>query len=315
MQKNKQFDAKLRSFLKGIIREAMETSQAPIPEDVPPEKQVHVFDFDDTLGVTTNANGIMLYSEGEPAHRSEQEVQEWLRSMGIGSKDILEPGIVPISERGGFAAYISSAALAKIQRTYSKDNQFVTGVSEPPAEGEHVLIDFTPSSNTSVDTTSPIKSTIDKLRQADAQGSDTIVITARKATGKGTDFHGNTIDATNAEDMEQFLAAQGAVPSQGVMGVTGQNKGTVIVNKFMKGNDPPSEIHFYDDLKKNTDEVEAAVAEKTPAELFIYGPGEFAHGEADPRRPNKAFSKKKQATQKESFDLGRWQMLAGISKK
>lgn len=313
-------EQQLRRFIRNIIKE--ETQQGkpkkaePVPGDAPPEKQVHVFDFDDTLGVTTNANGVMLYKDGEPAHKSEGEVKEWLNSIGVSDKDVLEPGIQSISERdGGFAAYLSSAALAKIQKKYPKDQQFVTGVSEPPGEGEGVLIDFTPSSNTSIDTTDPIKSTINKLKAADSQGSDTIVITARKATGKGTDFHGKQIDATNQQDMEDFLSKQGAPPTKGVMGVTGQNKGDAIINKFMKGTDAPEEIHFYDDLKKNTDEVEAAVAEKTPAELFVYGPGEFAHGEADPEKPTKAFpGSAGKKTQKEGVDLSRWARLAGFKR-
>lgn len=305
-------EAKLRSFIRRVIREE---TQKPVPGDAPPEKQVHVFDFDDTLGLTTNANGVMLYRDGEPAHKSDAEVSEWLKSIGVGGKDILDPGIVSIDERGGYAAYISSAALAKIQKAFPKDKQAVTGVSEPAPDGENVLIDFTPSSNTSLDTTTPIKSTIEKLKKADSQGSDTIVITARKATGKGTDFHGKPVDATNAEDMEEFLDAQGAPPTQGVLGVTGQNKGDAIINKFMKRPDPPEEIHFYDDLVKNTSEVEAAVAEKVPAELFIYGPGEFAHGEADPDRPTKSFARGTKKTQKESFDLTRWERLAGLKRR
>lgn len=308
-------ELRLRSFVRRIIREESQLER-PIPGDAPANKQVHVFDFDDTLGITTNANGVMLYRDGEPAHKTESETKEWLGSIGIRDKDILDPGIVSISEReGGYAAYLSSAALAKIQKAYPKDKQFVTGVSEPPGKGENVLIDFTPSSGTSLDTTIPIKPTIDKLKKADSQGSDTIVITARKATGKGIDFHGNAVDASNEKDMMAFLDAQDAPPTKGVMGVTGQNKGDAIINKFMKGKDIPEEIHFYDDLVKNTSEVEAAVAEKVPAELFIYGPGEFAHGEADPNNPTKSFPKGDRKGQKESFDLARWERLAGISKK
>jgi hypothetical protein len=75
-----------------------------------------------------------------------------------------------------------------------------------------------------------------------------------------------------------------------VMGVVGKNKGKAIIDKYLAaGEESPEEIHFYDDLKKNTDEVEAAVAGQVPAELHVYGPGEFAHDEADPERPNKSF--------------------------
>jgi hypothetical protein len=65
-------------------------------------------------------------------------------------------------------------------------------------------------------------------------------------------------------------------------------------------------------LTKNTDEVEAAIAKKVPAELFVYGPGEFAHGEADPETPTKSFPKGKQMTQKEGVDMDRMLLLAGL---
>jgi hypothetical protein len=91
--------------------------------------------------------------------------------------------------------------------------------------------------------------------------------------------------------MQKFLSSQGAAPSQGVLGVQGANKGDEIIKKFFSSRAPdeqPDEVHFYDDLSKNTEEVDAAVSGKVPAETFIYGPGEFAHDEADPNSPNKS---------------------------
>lgn len=293
-----------------------------VPGNASAEKQVHVFDFDDTLGETSNANGLMLYVNGKPAHKTRREVLEWLRNFGVSSKDILNPGIVSIPEReGGMAVYLSSLGLARVQRNYPSEKQGVTTgfadkVNQP---GETILIDFTPSSSTDVKTTKPIKSTINKMKRANAQGSDTIVITARKATGTGVDFHGNPVDATNAEDMEDFLSRYGARPTDGVMGVTGQNKGHAIIKKYIADdNEPPEEVHFYDDLKKNTDEVEGAVAQKVPSELYIYGPGEFAHGGADPEKPNKAFPPASLAIESSNHNdnivMKRWAKLAGITR-
>lgn len=293
-----------------------------VPGNAPPEKQVHVFDFDDTLGETQNANGIMLYKNGKPAHKTRKEVIEWLRSHGVSPKDILEPGIVPIREReNGMAAYLSSLGLARIQRNFPSEKQGVTTgyadkVNQP---GETILIDFTPSSSTDIKTTKPIKSTINKMKREEQEGADTIVITARKATGTGIDFHGNPVDATNAEDMEKFLSKFGAAPTDGVMGVTGQNKGHAIIKKYISGDrEPPEEVHFYDDLKKNTDEVEAAVGGRVPSELYVYGPGEFAHGGADPENPNKKFPPAKAVVESagdaSNQILERWNRLAGLIK-
>lgn len=300
----------LRKFIRDIIL-----------EDAPPERQVHVFDFDDTLGLTSNANAVMLYKDGKPVHKSEAEVKEWLKGYGVGDKDVLPPGIVPIKEReGAYAAYLSSSGLAKVQKNFPSDKQAVTTgyADKVEQEGETVLIDFTPSSGTDVETTKPIKPTINKLKRMNSKGAETAVVTARKATGTGTDIHGNEVEATNDKDMEAFLSKYGAKPNAGITGVTGQNKGVAIINKFVKDKDPPpEEIHFYDDLKKNTDEVEAAIAGKVPVTLDVYGPGEFEHGEADAEKPTRKFPAKKKKpaedeTKSEGVELARWARLAGL---
>lgn len=290
------------------------------PGNAPPENQVHVFDFDDTLGVTTNANGVMLYRNGRPAHKTKKEVTNWLGALGVSKREILDPGIVSIRERdGGMAVYLTSLGLARVQRNFPATKQGVTtGYADKVEQpGETILIDFTPSSSTDVKSTKPIKSTINKMKREKEAGSATIVITARKASGTGVDFHGKPVEASNAEDMEKFLAKFGANPTDGVMGVTGQNKGHAIINKYIAGDKvPPEEVHFYDDLKKNTDEVEDAVAEKVPSELYIYGPGEFAHGGADPENPNKVFPPANPMDKSNSYDedhiMERWVILAGI---
>jgi len=153
------------------------------------------------------------------------------------------------------------------------------------------------------------------------------VITARASDKRrpGVNFAGEPVVPSNSEDMEKFLASQGAAPTQGVLGVQGQNKGDEIIRKFFSSRPlkaQPDEVHFYDDLSKNTEEVDAAVSGKVPAETFIYGPGEFAHGEADPESPSKATpanpeleDEKKRALEKnESIDpaLRRMLKLAGL---
>lgn len=300
-----------------------------VPGNSPPDKQVHVFDFDDTLGLTKNANGIMVYKDGEPMFKDTAGLKQYLAGLGVKDTDYLGDGIKMIPSRNAPAAYLSSAGLARVQKVIPKEKQGATGQdTETRAyekDGtERLLIDFTPSSNTDIELTEPIKKTVNKLKKANAQGSDTIVITARQSTGAGTDFDGNTVTATNGKDMEDFLAKQGAATTDGVMGVVGKNKGKAIIDKYLAaGQEPPEEIHFYDDLKKNTDEVETAVAGQVPAELHIYGPGEFAHDEADPENPNKSFPGNEEIdtrgvseTRRISSDpiLERWNRLAGLLK-
>lgn len=306
-----------------MIRKIIREEANAVPGDAPGDKQVHLFDFDDTLGETLNANAIMLYQDGVPVHKSENDARDWMKKMGLSDKDLLDPGIVPISEReGAYAIYVTSGGLAKVQSKYKRDDQKVTGYSEPD-KGEQILIDFTPSSNTDATTTKPIKQTIEKLKAANADGAKTAVVTARSAKGSGTDIHGKKVDATNEKDMTDFLAKLGAAPTDGVFGVSGGDKGGKIKSHFIDVSDPPEEVHFYDDLSKNTTDVKNAIASQTPAELFIYGPGEFAHGGADAKKPAEAFPPvegEEKSAQNSGYSRGdnimleRWQRLAGLIK-
>jgi len=245
----------------------------------------------------------MLYQDGAPVHKS-AEIARADGKMGLSDKDLLDPGIVSIPERdGAYAIYVTSGGLAKVQSKYNKADQKVTGFSEPD-KGEQILIDFTPSSNTDTETTKPIDQTIDKLKSANASGAKTAVVTARSAKGSGTDIHGNKVDATNEKDMMAFLEKQGATPTDGVFGVSGGDKGGKIKSHFIDVSGPPEEVHFYDDLSKNTSDVKSVIANQTPAELFIYGPGEFTHGKADAKEPSEAFSSVEEKEEKKSENAG-----------
>lgn len=312
----------LRETIRALLLEVegVVTAGTPVPGDAEPEKQVHVFDFDDTLGVTKNANGVMLYRDGAPAHKTAAEAAAWLKSMGVSEKNYL-PGpsgetFEEPSGAGGIAAYIDSAGLATLQRQIPRAQQSVSPRPPTDKKGDALYIDFTPSAFVDVNTTDPINSTIQKMKSAAAQGSDTMVITARASDKKkpGVNFAGEPVVPSNAEDMEKFLASQGASPTQGVLGVQGANKGDEIIRKFFSSRplkDQPDEVHFYDDLSKNTEEVDAAVSGKVPAETFIYGPGEFAHDQADPNSPSKAtpanpeLEGEKEAAQKKEEALDR----------
>lgn len=322
------------SQIRALVRKILSEADVLPPGEVPASKQIHIFDFDDTLGLTKNANGVMLYKDGKPAHKSPEEVEQWLKKYGVNKDDMLSPKIKKIPSRdNAYAAYVSSGGLAKIQKNVPRNRQGATGQSTEDhayQDGENLLIDFTPSSSTDVDTTAPIKQTVSRLKAANRAGAHTAIVTARSSEGTGVDFDGDKVKATNAADMKQWLAKFGAKPTDGIVGVTGKNKGEEILNRFVKGKkNPPEEIHFYDDLKKNTDEVTAAITNDAPDEsLYVYGPGEFAHGEADPKKPTTKIQSKtqedddksneKNVTQKESKQsahdamIEQWARIAGI---
>lgn len=275
-----------------------------IPGDAPADRQLHVFDFDDTLAVTKNANGVMLYRDGEPAHKTEQEVLQWLSKYGIRPEDLI-PGpdgkeIQFFDNLGGCAAYVDSAKLAALtkspdfkDRGDGKSRRVSADKKQTPTvPGEALYIDFTPSGYVDQETTVPIRNVIDKMIDVEDKGADTMVMTARPGTGSGKNFKGDEVEITNARDIEAFLKKNDADPANNpvdvVMGVTGGEKGKHIMTKLKQysPDDYPEEIHFYDDADQNTDSVKKYVAGKTPAEVHIYGPGHFSHGEADPNKPD-----------------------------
>lgn len=164
----------------------MNFQQWLLKEESSPEKQAHVFDFDDTIAVTTSPNIVMLYQDGLPAHKSKSDVINWLKQNQLSQHEIL-PGshgkyIEFVPSRNGYAAYVSSSGLAKIQTNYpGKEN--ITGISEPLSQGPSVLIDFTSAFGVDHETANPIQQTVAKIKKLNAAGADTMVLTARRGEG------------------------------------------------------------------------------------------------------------------------------------
>lgn len=268
------------------------------PGNAEAHKQFHVFDFDDTLGVTNNPNGIMPYKDGQPLLKNAKSATKWVVDNGLENYLLAPKGgksIEQIGSRGGFAIYLSSAGLAYVQsaKNFSQFQQIVLGskgddekISDPKS-GEILVIDFTPSSFVDADTTKPILSTIDKLKNVNSRGGKTSVMTARQGEGPGENFEGETVNVTNTDDINKFLSAKGAKPNVGVIGVKGVNKGEELIKKLDQLKPEPEEIHFYDDLSKNTTQVADELKKQTDKEVYIYGPGHFDKGEVDVNKPDR----------------------------
>lgn len=271
------------------------------PGNAPPEKQVHIFDFDDTLGVTDNPNGVIPYKDGTPLLKTKADAEKWITSKGLNT-ELLKPynkdsTIEWVENKGCFAIYFTSKGLAHLQSSEKtpeyKGTQRVCGTDKEDevfGKGDFLLIDFTPSSFVDNDTTKPISQTIKKLKSVNQNGSKSMVLTARRGEGKSKSFDGDEVEVTNSKDIKSFLNSQGTDTTHGVVGVIGSDKGKVIKDKFDKEN--PEEIHFYDDLSKNTTQVSNALA-SDDAEVYIYGPGDFEKDKNLATEPTKKLSKAK----------------------
>ena len=227
--------------------------------------ELHVFDFDDTLGETDNLNGVIYYKDGNPVHKSESEARKWAEDLGAKVDMVKQPG----GKAGdAWAVYVMSNNLAPFQNPktgWPRANSSTT--PKPPTSeqdkkvnGENqgsIYLDFTPSGNINQTTTKPIETGIDRLKAANAAGANTMVMTARTGEGSGIDFAGNSVGVTNAKDAETFLTDKGAKLSLGAVGRATGDKGNDIINKWV--DDKTSEVHFYDDQSTNTTAVKAAM--------------------------------------------------------
>lgn len=315
MRRSRLDEARLRAFVRKIVREAVEDD--PVPGDAPAKKQLHVFDFDDTLGVTEDSNGVMLYKDGEPAWKTAEDAEKWIKGVAkIGGADLLKGPKGGTFEQpegmDGYAAYVSSGVLPAIKSAVN--NKMYVAPKVPPAkEPEAVVFDFSPSATAKA--AKPIDDTISKVKSVDTSGGETAIVTARsgeKGGKKAKNFAGKDLDISVEADLTDFMSKQGAPLTKGAHGTSGSDKGDFIKNNLL---DPmPEEIHFYDDDGSNINKVKAALAGKVPAELFLYGPGKFQDKASDPNNPNQKFSKSEEEKKKqtESIDLERWSRLAGL---
>ena len=291
----KNYDKKMS--VKEMIQEALKENA--VPNDADTKDQVHVFDFDDTLGITDNPNGIMLYKDGQPAHKDVNTSMQWVRAAGLETHLVPPRGksssIIMSTDpkRQGAIFYVDSSGLARVTKLKTVVYDPSKGEPNIPNQGEVALIDFTPSSDVDLSTTKPIKSTIDKLKSLNSTGAKTAVMTARQGSGDATGLDGKTLNVTNEKDIQKFLASKGAAPNSGIVGVKGKDKGEEIEKKFISSqkDNPPKEIHFYDDSSNNTINV-SKLGGKIPSELYIYGPGHFSDGSVNPNTPNQSFSEK-----------------------
>lgn len=313
------------SQLRRIVRKLLtEQEEKPVPGDAPAQKQLHIFDFDDTLGVTNDSNGVMLYKDGVPAWKSAKDAETWIKSVGIGGDDLLKGPNGSTFEQPygmeGFAAYVSSGVLPAVKRAVGGNVLIAPDKPTGDSKGDAAVFDFTSSATAKI--AEPIKDTVNKLKSVDSSGGSTAIVTARSGESAGAtrkNFAGEDVTVSVEKDLSNFMKKQGAPLTKGVYGIDGKNKGEFIKNNLL---DPmPDEIHFYDDDSSNIDKVKGTLVGHVPAEVFLYGPGKFQDGDSNPNNPSKSFpvAKDESGTKKESVSrnpvMKRWLRIAGILEK
>ena len=187
-----------------------------------------------------------------------------------------------------------------------------------------VGIDFSPSNSTSPDV-QEVPDTIKRMKDVNAANANMKIMTARG--GEGNMFarfsSSKKVPVSNAKDMLKYATDKGAKPNKGAMGVWGGDKGKEIQKLVdsLPEDEKPTEIHFYDDQSRNTDNVRNALSNDPDNDLFIYGPGNFHHDEANALVPNEYHPGENVAddTDEASEDLQqlnmeRWLRIAGLLK-
>lgn len=225
-------------------------------------EKVFVFDFDDTLGVTDNPVGILHMIDGEASSDIESILT---KDYNVPKDEIL---YIALSKKyiGGEIAYISSHGYklygnaAKKLRDEGKLKMYYGGESRPLLKGTEDLIDFSTSSYVNPTSTKPINQVIDVMKNAEKNGHEIGVITARKGKLPMKSIDGDIVRTTNVKDMVNFLHKRGVktITIDDVYGAADfgndipVTKATLIVNAFIKKYNANT-VNFYDDDRKNTD--------------------------------------------------------------
>lgn len=253
------------------------------------EKEIHAFDFDDTLGVTSSPTIHMavMYSGGDPDDiRSYQPVTDLAQKLqgsvsgkvqspsendvvkGMGVDNVIDDLGEPFN--GAQVAVTDTAQYRDWKEKYLPSvggSRLVVGgdlmakltdaaKKRNGKPGEIHIVDFSPSFT--LGNVKPIDPTIQRLGDEESQGAFTAVITARKGKTDLDTIKGTKQPARNAADIRDFLASKGAEPDL-VMGAadisndTADNKRKIM--KSLALSKGATDVNFYDDDPENVKAV------------------------------------------------------------
>ncbi len=328
--------------LAGVLLEQESRATEVVGQDL------HVFDFDDTLGVTTSPTLVAAveYNGGDPDDPTSYTPVKDLGSR-VGSKikglkspqqsNLNSPGLSGNNVRSNDelddaeAIVLDTEQYRDWKEKYIPSGDHIRLVISPNVSsdirragramfdqgktGEIHIADFSPSSTIGTDV-KPIEDMLDVFQAAENDGAMTAVVTARKGETDLDALGGGKIPATNASDIQDFLASEIGTNADVVYGAADFNPtdpATAKKDLIGKVHNPNIEnIHFYDDDPENARRVaqlcqgdDAEGLEGTELDIYNY---EFAKGET-PTAPTfsctigeenieESFSKKKKKVAK-----------------
>ena len=287
------------------------------------KKDLHVFDFDDTLGVTTSPTLVAAveYSGGDPedpaSYVSIKNLKNRIAKVVKGVKtptqaDVNSPGLSGDIVRSNDVLDDTEAVVLDTEQYRDWKEKYIPGgnhtrlVISPSIEkdiraagkkmfdtgktGEIHVADFSPSSTIGTDV-EPINNMLDVFEDAENAGDKTAVVTARKGATDLDALGGGKIPATNASDIQDFLAAEIGSNADSVFGAADFNPSDPASAKrdlvaYLHDADIDN-ILFYDDDPENARKV-AQLCDRpggdldgTELEIYNY---EFSKGQK-PTKP------------------------------
>lgn len=292
-------------------------------EDITPpqktEKDLYVFDFDDTLGITSSSTLVAAveYAGGDPNDPTSYKPIKDLKSRVGGTvkglkmptqTDVNSPGLSGNVVRSNDelddaeAIVLDTEQYRDWKEKYIPSGHHVRLVVSPNIEndikkagrdmfekgitGEIHVADFSPSSTIGTDV-KPINPVLNILAKANSAGDETAVVTARKGEKDLDALGGGKVPSTNAADISDFVTHETGTSPDIVVGAADYNsadpasaKRDLVMALYGPGTD---NIHFYDDDPENARRVSQICDTDDEgldgAELSIYN-YEFSKGGA-----------------------------------
>jgi hypothetical protein len=255
------------------------------------EKDLHVFDFDDTLGVTSSPTLVAAveYNGGDPDDSESYAPIKDLKSR-IGSTikglrtptqaDIHSPGLSGDTVRSNDELDNTDAVVLDTEQYRDWKEKYIPGgnhtriVISPNIEndiksagknmfkrgatGEIHVADFSPSSTIGHDV-KPIRPMLDLLSKVASRGATTAVVTARKGKTDLDTLGGGKVPATNASEISDFVTSETGVTPDVVVGAADHNPSDPASAKrdliTRLHDDQTGNVYFYDDDPENARKV------------------------------------------------------------